>query len=148
MNANVTAKAQTADVSEIPEVQRYEAVCAEMQQARAANPAFFKWLDDWKERHNDAREAADKAVRSRQVSCGPFTILQWETRYNADELYQAVGPEKFLSLGGIISQTVKYECDKKRVDFAIEAKLIPPEVAEKVRKRSPKYRVLPKAELP
>lgn len=123
----------------LPEVAAYQEVKDRYRAFKAANPAFFEYLDKLQEELNQKLQAADKAVRARQVSCGEFELYQWQTTYNAEELLQAMGRDKFLQVGGTMTTQTVYGVDKARVDAAIAAQDIPPTVAERVRIRHPRF---------
>ncbi len=133
---------------EVPEVGRFESVKAKYEAFREANPEFFDYLGKLTEEYNTAREAAEKAVRQRGVSCGDFVLYQFATKFKPDELYSAMGHDKFLAVGGVVSTRTIYEVDKARVEAAIAAGDIPPNVADQVRIKEPRYKKPSKVELP
>jgi hypothetical protein len=106
---------------------------------RATNPAFFAHLDALEEEINTKLEAADKAVRARGISCGDFHLYSYSTKYNPEELLQAMGREKFMQVGGTMTTQTVYGVDKARVDASIASKDIDESVAEKVRVKQPRY---------
>jgi len=126
-------------IEEIAEVAAYQAVKARYDAFKAANPDFFNHLDALQEELNTKLQAADKVVRARSVSCGDFALYQFQVKYNAEELLQAVGRDKFLQVGGEMSTQTVYGVEKKRVDAAIASGAIPPEVAARVRVTTPRY---------
>lgn len=135
-------------VAEIPEVSSFERLQEEYQAFRKANPEFFKYLEALAERYNSALEAADKAVRARQISCGDFALYQIATKYNADILFQGMGHDRALAVGGIASTRTVYEVDKTRVEASIASGAIPPAIADQVKKQEPRYKKPSKLELP
>ena len=58
------------------------------------------------EDHNSKLEQAEKVVRAQEVTCGPFELYQWQTKYKAEALYDAVGREQFLTGLGVIGRRV------------------------------------------
>lgn len=136
------------ELTEVPEVADYEAAMERMRAFRASNPDFFKYLDELVDDANTKLESAEKAVRSRLVSCGSLVLKTFQKRYHPDKLYQALGREKFLEAGGKCSTKTTYECDKKRIDAAIASGSIDPELAEVVRVNSPVFSIPSKIEVP
>lgn len=135
-------------LTEIPEVAAFNEVQERYKAFRGSNPEFFKYLDQLAEEFNDKREAAEKATRSREVTCGDFHLYQFSTKYHPEALYQAMGHQRFLSLGGELHTQTIYQVDKARVEAAIKSGDIPKEVAEQVRTRDPRYHKPNKLELP
>lgn len=126
-------------ISEIPEVAAYHDVKARYEAFRAANPEFFQYLDALQEEFNQKLQDANKVVRSKGISCGDFELYQYQTRYNAEELLQGVGRDRFLRVGGKeTTQTIR-SVDKARFQAACAAGEVPPEVAERVETKTPKY---------
>ena len=101
------------------------------------------------ESYNNTLEAAEKAVRSKEVSCGDFILKSFTSRYNPDALYAWAGSrEKFLEIGGTLNTIVDRGCDKARVELAIQSGRIPKEVADEVLKRTASYSKPDKVGLP
>lgn len=135
-------------VEEIPEVVRFAEVQARYEAFKAANPEFFDYLNAVTEEYNAAWEDAEKAVKSRQASCGDFILYQFATKYKPDILFQALGHDRFLAAGGVVQTKTVYEVDKTRVDSSIASGVIPPAVAEQVRVQEARYHKPNKLELP
>lgn len=126
-------------VDQIPEVAAFQEVKARYDAFRASNPEFFNFLDALEEEFNQKLQAADKAVRSKNASCGDFHLYSYQTKYNPEELLQAMGREKFMQVGGTMTTQTVYGVDKARVDASITSGDIPAEVASKVRIKQPRY---------
>lgn len=141
-------KFNEVSAEEVPEVANFEKVQEEYRAFRATNPQFFEYLEQLAERYNTALEAADKAVRSKQVSAGDFVLYQFATKFNPDILFQGMGHDKALAVGGIASTRTVYEVDKARVESAIASGAIPPAIADQVRKMEPRFNKPNKLELP
>jgi hypothetical protein len=125
---------------QIPEVAAFEDVKQRFEQFKADNPQFFEYLQAIAEEYNDKLQAADKAVRAQKVSCGDFLLKTSQTRYYPEDLYNAVGREEFLELGGKLSTRTVYEVDKKRLDAAITAGRVPEDLIPDVRKVTPVFK--------
>lgn len=126
-------------VNEIPEVAAFQEVKARYDAFREGNPEFFQYLDSFEEELNQKLQAAEKATRAKKISCGDFHLYQFQMKYNAEELLQAVGRDKFLQVGGTMTTQTVYGVDKARVDASIASNDIPAETAERVRTQQPRY---------
>jgi hypothetical protein len=126
-------------LEEIPEVAAYQEVRARYDAFRASNPEFFAYLDGIEEELNTKLEDAEKATRAQNASCGDFHLYQFGTKYNAEELLQAVGRDKFLQVGGTMTTQTVYGVDKARVDASIASGDIPADTAERVRVKQPRF---------
>jgi len=135
-------------VEQVPEVADFHAAKERLEAFRKQNPEFFTYLEELIDDYNTKLEAADKAARAKQVSCGDFKLDKFQRRYKPEELYQAVGREKFLELGGKISTKTQYECDKKRIDASIASGQIDEALASLVRVISPVFSTPKKVEVP
>ena len=133
---------------EVPEVQAFEAVKERLRAFREANPQFFEFLDPMMEAYNDAHEAAEKAVRAQQISCGDFRLYQFQTKFNPDKLYDALGNDTFLAVGGKNSTVVVRSLDKARIESALKSGAISEEVAEQFVTKSPRFKKPEKANIP
>ena len=127
-------------VEEIPEVAAFEDVKQRMQGVRAANADFFSQLDALVEEYNDKLSAAIKATKSQEVSCGDFVLYQFGTTYDAETLYQSLGHQGFLNVGGKVSQVANYTIDKARFESAHKSGQITNEVYQRVVKKTSRFR--------
>lgn len=125
--------------SEIPEVAAFEEVKQRLQAFRESNPDFFQFLEGLIEEYNDKLDAASKATKSKQVSCGDFDLYQWSTKFDAQVLYQALGHQKFLACGGKVNTVTQYEVDRTRMQSAIDAGVVPKDIADAAVSRSPRF---------
>jgi hypothetical protein len=135
-------------IKEVPEVAAFEAVQKKAQAFREANPEFFEYLDALVNEYNTALEAAEKAVRNRQVTCGDFVLYQFATKYFPDPLFDGLGHDQALAAGGIESTRTVRSVDKARVDSAIAAGVVPAHIASQVCKKEPRFKKPNKMELP
>lgn len=139
-------KFERMEPEEIPEVKRYMELKEQWEAFKAANKAFFDYAEPRMRELNEARDEAERVVKSKGVSCGPFEIYQSATTYNAEEMFNIFGREEFLKLGGSEERVVKYNVDKARVDLHIANGEIDEESAARIRKISPRYRKVEGAE--
>lgn len=136
-------------VNAIPEVESFEKIAKELDQFKADNTEFFETLQEIVDRYNAARDRAEKAVRAKQVSCGPFQLTgRPSVSYKGEVLYEEMGRDWFFEHGGTTTQVTKYEMDKSKAEAAYTAGLIPEEVVAKARTVKASYHKPEKVELP
>jgi hypothetical protein len=127
-------------VEEIPEVAAFEEVRERMKAVRDANAQFFSELDSLAEEYNDKRAAAIRATKAQEVSSGCIVMYQWSTKYDAEVLYQSLGHQGFLNVGGKVSQVADYSIDKARFESAHKSGQINDEVYNRVVTKSPRFK--------
>lgn len=127
------------DIGAIPEVAAYEEAKQMLDAFRAVNEQVFSTYADLVDDLNQKREAADKVVRAQEASCGDWDLYQYQTKYDAKALFEALGRDGFLAVGGKLKKVTEYDVDKAKVKMAISSKQIPEEVAEAVVTVSPRY---------
>jgi len=143
---NSTDKGERVPIGNIPEVQEFMDIENDIAQLKAAHYDVFSQLDDLIDRRNTALEKAEKEVRARGVTCGPFENFTAKTVYDAEKMYDELGHEQFLAVGGIIKNVTKYEVDKEKVELAIAQKKIPKECVQEFRTVQKAYHVPDKIE--
>lgn len=126
--------------STIPEVAVFVEAQERLERFKAAYPDLFEQLDHLVEEHNTALEAADKAVRGQQVSCGPFVMMSSTTKYDADKLFEELGRDKFLEVGGQVKTVTVYDIDKARLEAHLASGIIKPDVVATFRTITPRYK--------
>lgn len=134
------ATSKNVPESDIPEVAQFVETQERIKRLKEAYPEVFEQFDQLKDDYNAQLEAADKAVRSRKVSCGPFTLMSTSTKYNADKLFEQLGRKRFLEAGGIEQTVTVFSVDRGRLEAQIAANAIPADVIEEVRDVSPRYK--------
>lgn len=127
------------DPNTIPEVAAYNETKEMINTFRERHAHIFSAYDKMLEDLDQKRGAADKAVRARQVSCSDWDLYQFQTKINPDKLYNALGMDGFLRVGGSTSTQTVYGVDKAKLEAAIARGEVPPEVAEEVVVKSPRY---------
>lgn len=127
-------------LSEVPEVADFVEAQERIQRLKDAYPEVFEQLAQLKEDYNAKLEAADKAVRAKQISCGPFSLMSVQTKYNADKLYEELGRSTFLAVGGAEKTVTELSVDRARLEAAIAAGKVPQKTVDKVRDTSPRYK--------
>lgn len=127
-------------VEEIPEVAAFEEVKQRLQAVRDANVDFFSQLDELSEEYNDKLSAAVRATKAQGVSSGSIILYQYGTRYDAEVLYQSLGHQGFLNVGGKVSQVAEYTIDKPRFESAHKSGQITDEIYERVVTKQPRFK--------
>lgn len=127
------------DVNEIPEVSALQEVQQRIQIVRDANAEFFQQYGELVEEYNEKLDAAIKAVRARQVSCGDIIKFQEAKKYDAEACYQYRGHQDFLSVGGKVRQIAQYDLDKRLYEAAHQAGQVSDEEYERVVSITPRY---------
>ncbi len=136
-------------VSAIPEVQAFEEAKRELEEFKEAHQPFYQSFMRLCEAYNAARDAADKIVRAKQISCGPFQLASRpSTSYDAERLYEEMGEAFFFAHGGSVEQKPIYTVNKPLLEAAIAAGMLPDEVVSVIKKVRVAYHTPQKAELP
>jgi hypothetical protein len=131
--------APTVEPKDIPEVIEFIDAQDAIEDFKRDHAEVFNQLANLTERYNTALQQADKACRQREVSCGPFSLYQFTTKYNAEALFNAVGKNVFLEVGGTIQTVAAYEVDRGRLEAAIAQNKISKDVVAQVRKETPNF---------
>jgi hypothetical protein len=117
----------------IPEVAAFIEAELKIERLKAAYPEVFEQFQQLAEEYNTQLESAEKAVRGRGVSCGPFTVMSSTNKYDPDKLFEELGREKFLELGGTVKTITVYDVDKARLEAHIAAGAVPDAVLGETR---------------
>lgn len=122
-----------------PEVTEYEQAKASLQGFMQTHETIFETYETLVADYNQKMEAADKLVRSNEVSCSDWDLYSESTKYDPEALYNRMGREGFLQAGGSLETVTKFGIDKKRFDAAVTRGEVPKEIAGEVRTVSPRY---------
>jgi hypothetical protein len=135
---------------DIPEVLAFMDAQSALQEFKEYHKDLFRELEGLVDCYNSTLEQADKVVRQHGAKCGPFDGYQVSVKYDAAALFNAVGRDTFLKLGGIIHDKVAFDLDKGQFEAAMASpnNKISDEVLALVRKESVNYHVPPKLALP
>ena len=128
--------------SKIPAVKALMKVLDSMRELEETYPEAFEKLRALVPVHNASLAAASKVVRSlctaeRGVTSGPFDLYQYQPKYDAAVLYEAVGRQRFVASGGVIAAPETRLIDKERFLALVAAETIPTELAAKVTSYTP-----------
>jgi hypothetical protein len=139
----------TVPVSKIPEVASFTKIREELESFKRNNPEFFEELGSLVERYNAALDAADKAVRAKQISCGDFRLMSKPTvYYDAEKLYEELGDELFVAFGGAIRQVTEYTVEKSVLESHIARGAIPQNIIKDIKSTRCRYDKPEKVVLP
>ena len=119
--------------AKVPEVKALLDLEQELTALKADYPDVFAQYKDLADRYNAALDAADKAVRAKKVSCGPFDNFTSTPSFDPEKMYEELGVELFLQCGGSTKKKTVYEVDKHKVEAAIATGQIPVECAKEFR---------------
>lgn len=133
---------------EIPEVQAFLEARTRIEDFKKTYPGLYSEFQELADQFNATREAAEKLVRGRKISSGPFFVYQTSTFYDADKLYDAVGRDEFLKMGGKIENLPTYSIDHSKLEAMISQNKLKPEIVEVVREIRPSYKIPTKIVLP
>ncbi len=132
-------KIETVDPGTIPEVVEFIDANDAIQAFKESHAEVFRQFGELVDRYNTALENAEKVVRARAVGAGPFNLYQFSVKYDAEALYNAIGRDRFLEVGGKLETTTTYAVDKGRLEAAAVQNKVPKDVIEQVRKETPSY---------
>jgi hypothetical protein len=141
-------KPATVDPDDLSEVAAFMRAQERLENWKKTYAGAFQELMEIAELHNSTLEAADKSVRAREVSSGPFELLNYSTTFNANALYDALGREDFLRFGGSVQTVQQYDIDKKQFEAFVAQKKIHPDVVKAVISYGPRYKKLDKVIIP
>lgn len=132
-------KIETVEADEIPEVADYLEHLELLEEYKKQHKKIFSTYNDIAEKLNQLRVEADKIVRAKNVNCGPWTVMSTAVKYDSEKLLQAVGPARFLELGGTATPRIDYAIDKTVVETQIAKKAISPELVKEIKVESIRY---------
>ena len=128
-----------AEWAVIQAVREFEVAEHALKLHEEQHKAVFDEYRELIEERNNLREAADKMVRGLDVSCGDWDRYQASVKWDPNALYQAIGRDAFLAIGGGIGTELVYSIDKERAELAMKTGHIPPAAVEVARKVTPSY---------
>jgi hypothetical protein len=132
------------DPSQIPEVMAFEEAQQMLDVFKDKHSHIFQEYDELIQARNIKLEAADKVVRAKKVSCGDWELYQRQKTFDADALYEALGRDQFLAVGGVLQTVTNRSIDKAKLEASIARGDIPKKVLDVVVSESPRYHA-PKA---
>lgn len=139
MPTNSKKQIKKVPADEVKEVADFLDSLGNLEAFRAKNASIFAEYERLVGEYNQKLEDADRTCRQREVSCGPFDLYNYSTRYDPKALFDMIGHDRFLEVGGITGTETTYTVDKKKVEIAIQQGKIPEDVVEGFKKISPSY---------
>lgn len=140
------------DPGKVAEVAEYVVADQEfseyLEEVKREHPGVLEALGELAEKRNAALESADKAVRALGAPCGPFKLHQIRTIYSPEALFDAVGEDEFLKIGGSIETKKVLELDEKRFEAVVAFGKLSPEVVDAVRRRQVTFKSIGKIWVP
>lgn len=133
--------------SQVQEVMDFMEAEERLSEFKQQHGDMFKQFEELAADYNQKLEAAEKVCRSKQISCGPFDLYQTQTTYDAKVLFDSLGRERFIQVGGVMNTITSYEVDKTRIEASISKSLIPSDVVEIFKKTSPRFHKPSKMEI-
>ncbi len=132
----------STSTSEIPEVAEFEEADHMLRTFMEEHKDVFHRYEQLAGQYNQRRQAADKAVRAADVTCGPWNRFSQQIKINWKGLYDYLGgdKEKFMSVGGSISRVTQYTGSREELEVRIASGEIPEEEAEAFRTISGRYK--------
>jgi hypothetical protein len=124
---------------EIKQVAEYEEALKQLERYKKKHADVFHNYSEMAEEVNQKRQIADKTVRGRGVSCGPWELYSQSVDYDPVKLYEMMGREDFLKVGGQLKVITQYDLDKSKVSAAISQQVIPKKVAEQITTKTLRY---------
>lgn len=127
------------EISEIPEVAAFEESKQMLEAFKTRYIQIFESYEHLVADANQKLEAADKVVRAKEISCGDWDLYQYQTKVDAEALFNALGMDKFLQVGGKTTTKTVYDADKARIEASAARGDISKNIATDVLKQSPRY---------
>jgi len=135
-------------VDQVIEVMEFVEAQDELEQFIANNQDLYDELCRLAQERNTRLEAADKVVRAAGVSVGPFNKISESKKINAEKLYEEIGAEDFVKVGGYTETVTAYKVDRERFLSLVRASQVPQEIVEVVVKDTASYANIPRYVLP
>lgn len=141
-------QAQKVDPLEVPEVIAFIEMQDTLREFQEEHKEVFEPYAALVEQYNTALEAAAQTCKVREISVGPFDLYQFTTKYDPEKLFNAVGRDTFLQIGGKLDTQTVYTLDKGRFEACVMQNKVPADVVAEVRKETPNFHKPEKAQLP
>lgn len=132
----------------IPEVEDFLTAKKALEELEEQHEDTFGRYRELVAEYNRTLEQADKAVRAQGISVGPFIRSHVVTKIDADKLYDLVGRDEFLRLGGKLETVVQYSIDKTKFMSLSSSNQIPKDLIEAVVTEAPNYKTPKPVKLP
>lgn len=139
---------RTVAIDQVPAVIDFVDAQSAIADFKQEHAQVFAQFAELAERYNATLEQAEKVCRGDRVACGPFDLYQFVTKYDAEGLFNAVGRDRFLEIGGKIETVQQFSLDRQRFEAAVAQNKIPKDVVDRVRTETPNYHKPAKVSIP
>lgn len=129
------------DTNAISEVKDFMRVLVKFETFKKKHPKLFTEIMDFQATYNMSLKKADAVTREREVSCGPFQLISYQSRFDGAGINAEVGKDKFEAIGGVIQVVSKIEADDVRK--AVNRGHLDVKVAARHETKSPKFKTHP-----
>lgn len=124
---------------EVPEVQEFLEAQEQLEDFKKQHLDIFREYETLVDNYNTKLGAADKTVRSEDVTCGPWDRYTEVETVDWQKLFEMVGRDTFLDIGGNIKTQTVYEGNKDKLKKAIAGNQVSAEDANHIIKVSGRY---------
>lgn len=131
--------AEVVPPKSIPEVAAFLKVQRELAKLREHFPTAYAKLLALADVYNPTLEAADKAVRTRAVTCGPFEVKDFARKLDVEQLVDLLGRGEFVRHGGVIATAETFALDLARFEGLVARGVVTEEIERRVLKHIPRY---------
>lgn len=133
---------ETVDPSKILEVAEFIETSDMLHTFIEQHATVFQRYEQIAGVYNQRLQAADKAVRAKGVSCGPFIRFSQQIKINWKGFHDWCegDKERFMDGGGSVKKVAQYSGEAKTMEIRIATGEIPEEEAAAFRVISPRYK--------
>jgi hypothetical protein len=139
MPTNSKKQITKVPATEVKEVSDFLDSLGRLETFRAKHAEVFAEFETLVNEYNQKLEDAERTCRQRQIACGPFDLYNYSVKYDPKALFDMVGHDRFLELGGTIGTESTYAVDKKKLEIKIQQGELPDEVVDGFKKVSPSF---------
>lgn len=139
---------ETVPATKIPEVRAFLKAQRALVAWKERYPKAHAELAELETLYNATLDAADKVVRTRGVSCGPFELYQFTAKRDARVFCDLVGRSDFVTYGGDIATTETFDIAPARFDALLARSILSPAMVAKIVTYGPRYHKPARIELP
>jgi hypothetical protein len=132
------------ELEAIKAIKSYETTERKISLFESTNGEVFKTYDGMLEELERKRQVADAKIRATDATFGPWERFSEQKKYDTTALYDLIGKERFLALGGTVTEMPVIELDRDKLELAIASKELSKAVVAAILKITPMYRA-PKA---
>lgn len=131
-----------------PKVEALKEAETRIKSFKKAHAKLFREFDELLQDYNQKLEDAETEARAMGESVGPFSVIGYQTKIDAERLLEELGPDDFEKVGGRTEVQRVLLVDRVKFEAYAESGLIPTEVLESCYQKKPKFKTPKRAELP